>query len=195
MKTRAYVPQPSDAPPQPPGTASAGVSSDVSRADHVHASQTVSVPSASNATPLVEGAATPGVSTAYARGDHVHPAASLAITPATPTRVLGTAFQPNATKGAFVSYCAALSVTNPLIAGTSTALIRLFSDAANPPTTERTRAYLESGVGLAVAVAITQKQTTPLPYMVPAGHYVLLSSTISGTSSAALGVQAEELLG
>lgn len=59
---------PSDATPQALGTAAAGVSALVSRADHVHATN------ASNTTPLAL-ATTPsaGVSSGVARVDHVHP--------------------------------------------------------------------------------------------------------------------------
>ena len=62
----------SDAAPQAPGTANSGTSADVSRADHVHPSQTV--PSPSDTDPLAPGTAAEGTSAAYSRGDHVHPA-------------------------------------------------------------------------------------------------------------------------
>lgn len=45
--TRSFPPSPSNATPLAPGTASAGTSPDVSRADHVHPSQTITVPAGS----------------------------------------------------------------------------------------------------------------------------------------------------
>lgn len=123
------------------------------------------------------------------------PAGFGTVTPSTPARALGTAFQPNASKATFVSYSAQCSVTNPLIAGASSATVTLLSDAVNPPTTERARVVATSSVALAVAVAITQVNTAPLSYIVPPGHYVRLVSTTSGTASTALLSQVEEALG
>ena len=60
----------SDATPAALGVASAGVSADASRADHVHALPTI--PAVSSATPQPIGTATAGVSTDAARADHVH---------------------------------------------------------------------------------------------------------------------------
>ena len=64
--------QPSDATPQPLGTASPGVSPDYSRADHVHQMPTIQIPYASNSTPQPLGASNAGTSYFYSRGDHVH---------------------------------------------------------------------------------------------------------------------------
>ncbi len=123
------------------------------------------------------------------------PAGLGTITPSTPTRVLGTAFQPSATKAVRVAYTVRTRVTNPLLAGTSRAEVKLLSDAANPPTTERARAAADSGVGLAVAIALTTSNETLLAYIVPPGHYVRLVSTVSGTGSTAIVAQVEETLG
>lgn len=123
------------------------------------------------------------------------PAGLGTVTPSTPARVLGTAFQPSATKATLVSYSAKTLVTNPLIAGTSTGTVRLLSDAANPPATERCRAEATSAVGLAVSIALTTSNTSTLTYIVPAGHYVLLSSTGGGTFTNTLAAQTEETLG
>lgn len=109
--------------------------------------------------------------------------------------MLGTAFQPSATKAVFCSYSVKTTATNPLLAGASTALVQLFSDAANPPTTERCRASAESSVGLAVAVQITTSNTTPLDYIAPAGHFVRLVSTVTGTGATSIVTQTEEALG
>lgn len=114
--------------------------------------------------------------------------------PSTPTRVLGTAFQPSATKAVFVSYAIKTSVTNPLVLGTSTATVALLSDAASTPTTERGRVEATSGVGLSVTIALTTSNTAQLSYVVPAGHWVRLASTVSGTGSTAIVSQVEEVL-
>lgn len=123
------------------------------------------------------------------------PAGPALATPAVSTRTLGVAFQPHATKPVFVSYSVKTQVTNPLLAGASTATVTLLSDAANPPTTERARDEASSSVGLAVSVALTTSNTAPLTYIVPAGHYVKLVSTVVGTGSTAIASQVEEVLG
>ncbi len=93
-----------------------------------------------------------------------------------------------------VSYSVRTTVTNPLLAGTSTATVTLLSDAANPPTTERGRVEASSAVGLAVSIALTTSNTAQLSYIVPAGHWVRLASTVSGTGSTAIVSQVEETL-
>lgn len=123
------------------------------------------------------------------------PAGLGTVTPSTPTRALGTAFQPNATKATLVSYSARTQVTNPLLVGTSTATVTLLSDANNPPTTERCRVTAESAVGVTVTLALTTSNTAPLTYIVPAGHYVRLVSTVTGTGQTSLISQTEEALG
>jgi len=118
-----------------------------------------------------------------------------AVTPATPTRAFGTAFRPHATKAVLCIYSVKTQVTNPLISGTSVSTARLLSDAANPPTVERSRAEATSGVGVAVAIAITQSNTATLVYLCPPGHYVLLTSTVTGTGATAIAAQVELVLG
>lgn len=120
---------------------------------------------------------------------------AIVVTPSTPSRAIGTAFQPSATKAVKCSYSVKTQVTNPLIAGSSTAMVTLLSDAANPPTTERCRVAAESSVALAVAIAITTSNTAPLDYIVPAGHYVKLVSTVTGTAATSIISQTEEALG
>lgn len=117
------------------------------------------------------------------------------VTPAVSTRALDTVFQPSTTKSVLASYSIALSVTNPLLAGSSSARVVLLSDASNPPTTERCRAEATSSVALAVAIAITTGNTYPLTYLVPPGHYVKLVSTSSGTATKSIASQTEETLG
>jgi hypothetical protein len=118
----------------------------------------------------------------------------VSVTPSATTRALGTTFQPSATKATFVSYSVKTSVTNPLLAGTSTATVVLLSDAAATPTTERDRVEATSSVGLAVTIALTTSNTAQLSYVVPAGHWVKLVSTVTGTGSTAIVSQVEETL-
>lgn len=123
------------------------------------------------------------------------PAGLGTVTPSTPTRVLGTAFQPSATKAVKCTYSVRTQVTNPLLAGSSTAMVTLLSDASNPPTTERCRVAAESSVALAVAIAIATSNTAPLDYICPPGHYVRLVSSTTGTAATSIITQTEEALG
>lgn len=123
------------------------------------------------------------------------PAGFSTVTPSTPTRVIGTAFQPNATKAVECSYAIKTQVTNPLLVGTSVATVRLLSDASNPPTTVRDHVEATSGVGISVTLALTTSNTAALRYLVPAGHYVLLQQSISGTGVVSIIAQTEEVLG
>lgn len=123
------------------------------------------------------------------------PAGFGTVTPATPTRAIGAAFQPHATKAVECSYAVKAQVTNPLVAGTSTTTVQLLSDAANPPTTVRDVVEATSGVGLSVTIALTTSNTAALRYLVPPGHFVLLKQTVAGTGTASLVAQTEEVLG
>jgi hypothetical protein len=118
----------------------------------------------------------------------------VSVAPAASARALGTSFQPSATKATFVSYAVKTSVTNPLAIGSSVATVTLLSDAATTPTTERGRVEAASSVGLAVSIALTTSNTAQLSYVVPAGHWVRLVSTVSGTGSTAIVSQVEETL-
>lgn len=117
------------------------------------------------------------------------------VTPATPTRVLGTAFRPSTTKATLCIYSVKTQVTNPLLTGTSTSVVQLLSDSNATPTTERCRGAADSGVGVAVAVAITTANTSVLAYVVPAGDYVRLVASGTGTHAETLVTQTEIALG
>lgn len=123
------------------------------------------------------------------------PAGFGTVTPSSPTRVLGTAFQPNATKATMCVYTIRASATNPLLIGNSQAVVTLLSDASNPPTTERCRIECVSSVGAIVGIQITNTNTGPLSYICPPGHYVRLVAAGSGTFSTSLVTQVEEALG
>jgi hypothetical protein len=118
-----------------------------------------------------------------------------AVTPSTPARAIGTAFQPSTAKPVLASYAVKAQVTNPLLAGTSTTTVRLLSDAANPPTTVRDVVEASSGVGLSVTIQITTSNTAALRYLVPPGHFVLLQQAIVGTGTASIVAQTEEAIG
>jgi len=92
-------------------------------------------------------------------------------------------------------YSIKTQVTNPLLVGTSTATVKLLSDAATTPTTERARAEATSGVGITVTIALTTSNTATLSYICPAGHYVLLSSAVAGTGATSIVAQSEVVLG
>ena len=118
----------------------------------------------------------------------------VSVAPTVINRAFGAAFQPSATKATFVSYAVKTTVTNPALAGASVATVQLLSDAGTAPTTERGRVEATSSVGLAVTIALTTSNTAQLSYVVPAGHWVRLVSTVSGTGSTAIVSQVEETL-
>lgn len=132
-----------------------------------------------------------------AKGDtgDTGPAGLGTVTTVTSTRALNSAFRPNASKATFVSYTVQLGANTPLLAGSASALVQLLSDAATAPTTERCRGSIGQQVGLSVSVAITDSNSVVLTYIVPAGHYVLLKSTITGTGTASIVSQTEQTLG
>lgn len=117
------------------------------------------------------------------------------FTPSTPTRVIGTAFQPSAAKAVLCIYSIKTQVTNPLLIGTSTATVQLLSDATATPMTERARAEATSGVGITVTIALTTSNTATVAYLAPAGHYVLLKSTVTGQGATSIVAQTEIALG
>lgn len=124
------------------------------------------------------------------------PAGFSTVAPSTPTRTIGgAAFRPNASKAVLCTYSIKTTVTNPLLIGASTATVTLLSDDKATPTTERARVSAESSVGLAVTIALTQSNVASLTYLVPAGHYVRLVQSVTGTGQAAIISQTEEVLG
>lgn len=154
---------------------------------------TGSTPPLGTATPLADGTASAGTSTNAAREDHVHPA--LTVATSTPTRSLNTTFTPSATRSVWISYSITVSVTNPLLSGSSTATVILVSDTAATPTTERARVSNSSSVALTVTVQITQPQIMQISYLCPAGHNVRLNSSTSGTASISITSQTEVVVG
>lgn len=93
--------------------------------------------------------------------------------PTTPTRVIGTAFTPSATRWVMCMYCFELDVD-----ATEDRSIKLLSDSAADPTTERAEWKLTGAALDEKLVARGQ-----LVYMCPPGDKVKLTATGSGTSS------------
>lgn len=99
------------------------------------------------------------------------------------TRALNSNFTVSASKPATVTYSVTLSVTNPLLAGSSTASVFLeYSLDSGTTWTGVSRAINTSSVALAVAVAITNVQTSVVSGVVPINALCRLRSTTSGTA-------------
>lgn len=110
--------------------------------------------------------------------DGSQPVTALSVTPSTPTRVLGTAFQPSLTKAVLCNYGIFQQVQS-IILTAGNVKTELLCDAANPPTTVQTSAQLSVS-----GVAATVGNTSTISFIVPAGWYVLLKTTnISGASN------------
>lgn len=120
--------------------------------------------------------------------------AGLSPTVTTPTRALGTAFRPSATRPALVAYAARITTTLSLTAG-AIGRVELVSDAVNPPTTVRARMGGGNSGALVVGLSVSDIAEGTMAYLVPAGHYVLLRSVAeSGSPTFALTSQVEEVL-
>lgn len=102
-----------------------------------------------------------------------------------PIRTLNSSFTVSSTKVANVAYSVSLSVTNPLLAGSSTANAFL-EYSVNSGTTWLlvSQASNSSAVGVAVAIAITNVQTSVISGVIPANALVRLRTTTTGTGSA-----------
>jgi hypothetical protein len=95
----------------------------------------------------------------------------------------------------WVSYSCKTTVTSPAVAGSAIASCALLSDAAAVPVTARARVEATVSLNLGGGVALTTSNTAALTYLVPAGHYVRIVSSISGTGSVSLAEQVEVTLG
>lgn len=114
------------------------------------------------------------------------------VTTTTPTRVLGTAFQPSTTTARQVAYSASADCTIS-ISGGMEGRVELLSDSANPPTTIRqdiTGCKATGTVVLGVSQVIGTRGSAS--YLVPRGDYVLIRSVnVTGTPTYAITRQAE----
>lgn len=100
------------------------------------------------------------------------------------SRTLGTNFTISTTRLSMVYYTVTCSATNPLLAGSSSSSssLQYSTNAGSTWITVSTCTNLSS-VALAVAVAITQQQTTVLAGTIPANALVRITSTVTGTGS------------
>lgn len=90
----------------------------------------------------------------------------------------------SSTRDASVSYSVTLSVTNPLLAGSSTATAFLeYSTNAGSSWVTVSQTGNSSAVGIAVAIAITNTQTTLLTGIIPTNALVRIRTVTAGTAS------------
>ena len=99
-------------------------------------------------------------------------------------RTLNSNFTVSATKQASVIYSVTCQVTNPLLAGNSTATAFLeYSTNGGSTWNLLSQNGNQSAVGVAVAIAITNTQTVVLAGTIPANALVRIRTTTSGTAS------------
>lgn len=104
-----------------------------------------------------------------------------------PTRTLNSNFTISATKTAEVTYTVTCSVTNPLIAGSSTANAYLEYSLNNGSTwTLVSQTGNSSSVGVAVAISIMNGQTSVLSGSIPINALVRIRTVTTGTASVTL---------
>jgi len=112
----------------------------------------------------------------------------------TPTRTANSNFTVSTTKQSEVKYSVSLSVTNPLLAGSSTASAFLeYSLNAGSTWTTVAEATNISSVALAVAVAITNVSTQQLTGYIPANALARIRTTTAGTGSVTLTNRQQEI--
>jgi hypothetical protein len=155
----------------------------------------LNTPAPATATPAADsGSGAVGTSVKFAREDHAHPLPVGAASTVT-RRVLGTAWQPSATKMVMVVATVRISVTST-IGGASEAAVELRSDSSNPPTTVRTRAQNRSAVTLAIALQVIDEKTFTLVHLVPAGDRVVLTQSVNtGTNTCTIERVTETVIG
>jgi len=156
--------RPSDATPQPAGAATAGVSSDGSRADHVHAAQTV--PSLTIGVPVSR---TLSLSTAYQ--------ATTSAKPALVTVNLSSNAALSLSGGTTNTAEIVVGPTNAVAGGTGTAVGRFNNSLTG---------------ALVVGLAVNNTAMSPCSFFLPVGYYFSVrvtagSATITSAFDQALG--------
>lgn len=113
------------------------------------------------------------------------------VSPSTPSRSIGSAFQPSTTQPTYVSY--ALRVVSSItLSGGQAGRIELRSDSSNPPSTVRGRVAGGATGTVVVGVSMSDTAEGTISYIVPAGHYVLLQSVNeTGTPTYSINSQVE----
>lgn len=100
-------------------------------------------------------------------------------------RTLNSNYTISTTRDADVNYSVALSVTNPLLAGTSTASAFLeYSTDGGTNWITVSQVANASSVGLSVTIAITLPNTVILSGKIPANALVRIRTTVAGTATA-----------
>lgn len=113
----------------------------------------------------------------------------------TVARSLNSNYTISTTRDALVTYSIAISVTNPLLAGSSTGSAFLeYSTNAGSSWTTVSQVVNASSVGVAVAIALTQPNTFILSGMIPANALTRIRSTTSGTASVTYSLGSETYL-
>lgn len=115
------------------------------------------------------------------------------VNPTTPARTLNTNFTPNANRPVFACYTVQISCTLT-VTGTCSSTVDLRSDVNATPVTVRGQAAVTVTLGVGVTVTQTNGVTQTLCYMVPTGHNVRLVTSSSGTATATLVQQVEEMI-
>lgn len=109
-----------------------------------------------------------------------------------PGRTANSNFTISATKFYWVSYSVLCTVTNPLLAGSSTASAFLeYSTNGGSSWNTPVQIGNSSAVGVAVAIAITNGQTVTLTGAIPANGLVRIRTTTTGTASVSIPSQQE----
>lgn len=112
----------------------------------------------------------------------------------TPTRSLNNNFIISSTRQAEAKYSVSLSVTNPLLIGSSTASAFLeYSINGGSSWVIVAEATNTSSVGITVTVAITNVATQQLNGTIPANALVRVRSTTSGTASVTITTRQQEI--
>jgi hypothetical protein len=116
------------------------------------------------------------------------------VTPTTPTRSLGTAFQPNVGRPVYACYTVKIDTVLSLTGGQE-GRAEILSDAANPPTIIRGAVFGRNTGTVVVGVAVTTSGGGQLCLTVRPGDYVLVRSVnVTGTPTYTLTNQVEDVL-
>lgn len=103
-----------------------------------------------------------------------------------PGRVVNTTYQNTGSRPMLAVYSISASVTNPLVAGSST--VNIYGEISTNGTTwtTPTQNSNSSSVGLAVAIQITNGQTGNIVFPVPVGYYFRVRTVTTGTATASI---------
>lgn len=101
-----------------------------------------------------------------------------------PTRAVNTAYTISTTKAAYAFYSIACTVTNPLLAGSSSATATLqYSTNGGTSYQDVAQSSNLSSVSLAVTIQLTNTQTGFIGGLIPANALVKITTSTTGTAS------------